>query len=159
MNLPEDEAFRVAKELAEAHPGITSFGRFADFENYYPERKKADLYVREAFIRLGGNPKLLHPYSFVLGESEYLKKWFDANDKIVLDLARIPDDQVSFTLGDSCVLVKREAEPVVLTKRMLLDGIESYGGSVERYLHASLGQYTYLEVQLWDRVTSCLSRY
>ena len=29
MNLPEDEAFRVAKELAEAHPGITSYQKNA----------------------------------------------------------------------------------------------------------------------------------
>ena len=31
MNLPEAEAFRVAEELAGAHPGTQSFGRFADF--------------------------------------------------------------------------------------------------------------------------------
>ena len=39
MLLPEEEAFRKAKELADAHPDTTSFGRFADFENYYPARK------------------------------------------------------------------------------------------------------------------------
>jgi hypothetical protein len=152
MSLPEDEAFRVAKELAKAHPDTTSFGRFADFENYYYNRKKADSYVREAFIRLGGKPELLHPYSFVLTECEYLKKWFDTNDKIVLDLSRIPDDKVSFTIGDSCAQIERAIEPVVLTKKMLEEGIESFGGSVEEYLKASLGQYAYVEVQLWDRI-------
>ena len=39
MDLPEKEAFRVAAELAAMHPDATSFGRFADFENYYPDRK------------------------------------------------------------------------------------------------------------------------
>ena len=34
MLLPEDEAFRVAGELAATHPETTSFGRFADFGNY-----------------------------------------------------------------------------------------------------------------------------
>jgi hypothetical protein len=77
MNQPEQEAFRVAAELAAAHPETTSFYRFADFKNYYPLRKRADEYVREAFIRLGGKPKLQHPYSFVLAESDYLKSWFD----------------------------------------------------------------------------------
>ena len=52
MLLPEEEAFRKAKELADAHPDTTSFGRFADFENYYPARKKADAFVRERFISL-----------------------------------------------------------------------------------------------------------
>ena len=56
MLLPEEEAFRKAKELADAHPDTTSFGRFADFENYYPARKKADVFVREKFLKLGGKP-------------------------------------------------------------------------------------------------------
>ena len=94
MNLPEQEAFRVAEELAAKHPDTTSFGRFADFANYYPDRKRADEFVREAFVKLGGRPKLQHPYSFTLGECEYLQKWFDTEDKIVIDLSDVPDDQV-----------------------------------------------------------------
>ena len=42
MLLPEDEAFRIAGELAAVHLETTSFGRFADFGNYYPARKRAD---------------------------------------------------------------------------------------------------------------------
>lgn len=152
MNLPEQEAFRVAKELADEHPDTTSFGRFADFVNYYPNRKRADDYVREAFIALGGKPKLMHPYSFVLGECEYLRDWFDTNDKIVFDLSDIPDDQVSFTLGDSCALLIHGKEPEVLTKSMLLEGIRECNDSVEEYCKKSLGQYAYIEVQLWDQM-------
>ncbi|MBR6443743.1 MAG: hypothetical protein IKS46_08655 [Clostridia bacterium] len=152
MNLPEEEAFRTAGELAAAHPDTTSFYRFADFRNYYPRRKKADSYMRDAFIRLGGKPRLLHPYSFVLGECEYLKDWFDSSDKIVLDLSDIPDDQISFTIGDSCALITQGLEPVVLTKKMLLEGIRACDGSVDAFLKQSLGKNYYVEVQLWDRV-------
>ena len=151
MNLPEEEAFRVAAKLAEKHPDTTSFGRFSDFVNYYPNRKRADEFVREAFIKLGGRPKLMHPYSFVLGESEYLRDWFDANDKLVLALSDIPDGQISFTLGDSCALLIHGEEPVVLTKSMLLDGIRSCEGSVGEYCRKSLGKNAYIEVQLWAR--------
>ena len=151
MNLPEKEAFRVAAELADKYPDLTSFGRFADFVNYYPNRKMADEYVREAFVKLGGKPKLMHPYSFVVGECDYLKKWFDTDDKIVLDLSKIPDDQISFTLGDSCALLIHGKKPVVLTKAMLMDEISACGGSIEEYCKKSLGQYAYIEVQLWSR--------
>lgn len=150
MNLPEQEAFRVAAELASAHPDTTSFGRFEDFKNYYPNRKRADDHVREAFIQLGGKPKLEHPYSFVLMECEYLRKWFDSVDKLVYDLSDIPDDQISFTLGDSCAVLERGEKLTVLTKDMLLAGIKDCGGSVEEYLQKSLGKYAYVEVQLWD---------
>ncbi len=152
MNLPEQEAFRTAAELAALHPETTSFYRFADFRNYYPNRKRADEYVREAFIRLGGKPRLPHPYSFVLTECEYLREWFDSSDRITLDLSDIPDDQVSFTHGDSCALITHGSEPVVMTKGMLLEGIGACGGSVETFLRKTLGEYRYIEVQLWDRV-------
>ncbi|MCR5684769.1 MAG: hypothetical protein K6G81_05025 [Lachnospiraceae bacterium] len=152
MFLPEEEAFRVAGELAKAHPNTTSFGRFADFANYYPARKRADEFVRKEFIRLGGNPNLPHPYSFTLLECDYLRKWFDCSDKIVIDLEDVPDDQVSFTFGDSCALTVHGTEPDVLTKDMLLDRINAYEGPVDSFLKESLGKYAYVEVQLWARI-------
>ncbi|MCR5120168.1 MAG: hypothetical protein K6B44_11195 [Lachnospiraceae bacterium] len=152
MDLPEDEAFRMAEILANAHRDTTSFGRFADFENYYPARKKADAFVREQFVKLGGNPRLQHPYSFTLMECEYLRKWFDSSDKIIIALEDIPDDQISFTLGDSCAMVVHGNEPEVLTKKDLLERIETCNGSTEVFFKESLGKYAYVEAQLWDRM-------
>ena len=152
MNLPEQDAFRVAEELAAAHPDTTSFGRFADFKNYYPNRKLADEYLRDSFIRLGGKPKLLHPYSFTLMECEYLREWFNSSDKLVFDLSDIPDDQVSFTLGDSCALIIHGTKPVVLTKEMLMEKIRDCDGSVDTFFKKYLGKYSYVEVQLWERL-------
>ena len=152
MLLPEEEAFRKAEELAAAHPDTTSFGRFADFENYYPARKKADMFVRAKFIELGGKPKLSHPYSFTLLECDYLREWFNSSDKIIIDLDDIPDDQVSFTLGDSCALMVNGREPVVLTKNLLFERIGACGGSVDVFLKESLDGCAYVEVQLWDRI-------
>ena len=82
MLLPEEEAFRVAGELAAAHPETTSFYRFADFRNYYPARKRADEYVRNQFIALGGKPALAHPYSFALMDCEYLRNWFSGRSTV-----------------------------------------------------------------------------
>ena len=76
MNLPEEEAFRLAGELADAHPETMSFYRFADFVNYHPLRKNADARVRARFTELGGKPELAHPYCFVLGESERVTVFF-----------------------------------------------------------------------------------
>ena len=85
MNLPEEEAFRLAGELADAHPETMSFYRFADFVNYHPLRKNADARVRARFTELGGKPELAHPYCFVLGESEYLKEWFSDGEKLICE--------------------------------------------------------------------------
>ena len=107
---------------------------------------------RGKFIRLGGKPKLPNPYSFTLLECEYLREWFNSSDKIVIDLDDVPDDQVSFTLGDSCALIIHGNEPVVLTKKMLFEQIEACNGSVDTFLKESLGKYAYVEVQLWDNI-------
>ena len=149
MLLPEDEAFRVAGELAAAHPGTTSFYRFADFGNYYPARKRADEYVRNQFVALGGKPALSHPYSFTLMDCEYLRKWFSNGEKLVLNLDNIPDDQVSFTIGDSCAQIINGTEPEVLTKDMLMKRIHDCGDSVNSFLEGALGKFAYVEVQLW----------
>ena len=151
MLLPEDEAFRIAGKLAAAHPETTSFGRFADFRNYYPARKKADEYVRGKFAALGGKPVLAHPYSFTLMECEYLRKWFSNGEKIVISLEDVPDDQISFTIGDSCAQIINGMEPEILTKEMLMKRIRSCGGSVSSFLEESLGKFAYVEAQLWYR--------
>ena len=142
MLLPEAEAFSKAAELAAAHEGMESFGRFADFVHYYPLRKAADESVRTEFIRLGGRPRLEHPYSFVLGESNYLKKWFDQSDSLQIPLDLVPEDQVSFTLGDSCAKLSRGDTLEVLTKQMLLEKLRAFDYSVEKLIQ-SIAPYGY----------------
>ena len=132
MLLPEEEAFRKAAELASAHEGETSFYRFADFINYYPQRKATDEAVRNGFIRLGGHPVLEHPYCFTLLESDYLRKWFDEGDSLRFPLDEIPDDKISFTLGDSCAKYIKGETLEVLTKQMLCEKLHSFDDSPEK---------------------------
>ena len=139
-----------AAELASAHEGMTSFGRFADFRNYYPPRKAADKWVREQFIGLGGKPRLGHPFSFVLGESDYLKTWFDGGDSLRIPLDGIPDELISFTLGDSCAKYSRNDSLEVLTKQTLIERLHAFDDSPERLI-LSIAPYGYVEAQLWYR--------
>ena len=150
MNLPEEDAFRLAGELAKAHPETTSFYRFADFANYYPLRKKADAYVRARFAELGGKPELEHPFCFVLGESEYLEKWFSDGGKLTIALEILPEDQISFTLGDSCAVLSQGKELTVLTKAELLAGVAECGFT-EAFCERKLGGHGYVEAQLWKK--------
>jgi hypothetical protein len=76
MRLPKDEAFCLADEMAEKHPETTAFYRFADFENYYALRLTQDEYLYERFKEMGGDPEEIHPLSFVVDGSDYLKEWF-----------------------------------------------------------------------------------
>jgi len=152
MNLPEKEAFAKAEDLAKAHPDESSFGRFADFPNYYPTRKETDQYVHDRFVEKGGKPELQHPFSFTLLECEYLRKWFSEGEKLVLDLEDIPDDQFSCTIGDSCAQYGWGDRPEVLTKTELFQKIHSSGGSVEALMKEYQGKFAYVEVHVWKRI-------
>ena len=148
MLLPEETAFQKAAELASAHKGMTSYGRFEDFQNYYPLRKAADKLVREQFICLGGKPQLEHPYSFVLGESDYLKAWFNDGDSLRIPLDEIPDELISFTLGDSCAKLSKNDSLEALTKQMLIERLHIFDDSLESLIQ-SIAPYGYVEAQLW----------
>ena len=97
---------------------------------------------------------MAHPYSFTLMECDYLRKWFSNGEKIEINLEDIPDDQVSFTVGDSCAQIINDTAPEVLTKEMLMKKIRDCGDSVSAFLEKELGKFAYVEVQLWDRPAS-----
>ena len=84
-------------------------------------------------------------------DCEYLRKWFSNGEKIVISLEDIPDDQISFTIGDSCAQITNGIEPEVLTKEMLMKRIHDCGDSVNSFLEEALGRSAYVEVQLWYR--------
>ena len=150
MRLPKDEAFALAYKMAKKNKNTTAFYRFADFENYYPERLKTDELLYQRFIELGGKPIEKHPLSFVLQGSEYLNAWFDCGIVTIIPLNRIPSDFISFTYGDSQSTLKRYGDFAMLTKDMLLRAISDYNGTLEEFLIDVSNRYHYIEVQVWS---------
>ncbi len=150
MRLPKAEAFRLARELAEKNPQTTAFYRFADFENYYSRRMWTDVLLHERFTRLGGRPEQKHPLFFTLGGSDFLDRWFDCGTVYGLPLAAIPDDAVSFTIGDSCAAAERGKEAIFLTKAQLADVLYTDPATAETFLRETGQSCTYIEAQLWQ---------
>lgn len=150
MRLSKEEAFALAREMAERNRETTAFYRFADFENYYPRRLQTDKLLLDRFLELGGKPVERHPLSFVLQGSDYLDNWFGCGVITTVPLALVPSDFVSFTLGDSMAALEKKREITMLTKDMLLQAITEYDGTVEEYLAEVERKYHYIEVQLWN---------
>lgn len=151
MLLPEAEAYQKAAQLAAAHPDTTAFYRFADFANYYPRRKTSEKALRQQFIQLGGQPELMHPYSFVLMESRYLAQWFGNGPAVRVPVAALPKEQLSFTLGDSMSTFSRDGEHQVRTLDNLLDMMTAHGGTLDDFLAHVETTWTYIEAQVWSR--------
>lgn len=147
MRLPREEAFAMARRMAEAHPETTAFYRFADFDNYFALREAQDRYLYECFKELGGIPEEEHPLSFVIEGSDYLKEWFGNGTEIRLPLRAIDSGDVSFTVGDSGAEYGKNGSVELLTKEELQKRIDQSGG-FEAFMQES-GKY-YVEVQLWS---------
>ncbi len=150
MRLPKDEAFALAHEMAEQNKETTAFYRFADFENYYPERLKTDMLLYNRFTQLSGKPLQEHPLSFVLQGSDFLDSWFDCGIVTKIPLNRIHSEHISFTYGDSMTSLKQHGELTMLTKDMLFKAITDFGGTVDEFLANVAERYNYIEVQVWD---------
>ena len=150
MRLPKNEAFALAYKMAEQNKSVTAFYRFADFENYYPERMKTDMLLYRCFIELGGDPLQEHPLSFVLQGSEYLNAWFDRGIVTTIPLDRVPPHLISFTYGDSQSSLKKFGKFTMLTKDMLFKAMTDFNGTIEEFLIYVENRYRYIEVQIWD---------
>ena len=83
----------------------------------------------DLFVSLGGKPKEKHPTSFVLRGSKLLDNWFGNGIVKKIGLKDIPSDFISFTLGDSMSVFKkngeltseRHGELTMYTKKLLSD--------------------------------------
>ena len=150
MRLPKDEAFAFAYTMAAQNKNTTAFYRFADFDNYYPERLKTDKLLFERFVELCGNPLQEHPLSFVLQGSDYLNEWFDCGIVTKVSLKHIPSDSISFTYGDSQSTLKKCGNFTMLTKDMLFKVISDFNGTLDEFLLDVANRYRYIEVQVWD---------
>lgn len=149
MRLPREEAFALAKALADAHPETTAFYRFADFANYYPRRLVTDRAMLGRFLALGGRPKSEHPLSFVLGSSDYLHQWFGSGKVLRLPLSAVPGDLLTFTLGDSMSTLTRDGELTLLTLPMLEAAMAQHPEGAKGWLRDAQKTHTYIEAQLW----------
>lgn len=152
MWLPREQAFALARKMAEQNKDTTSFYRFADFDNYYLERQKTDELLYAQFCGLGGRPEKEHPLSFVLQGSEFLDSWFDKGIVTRIPLAQIPTEQISFTYGDSMTILKKQGGLTMLTREMLLQTMADYDGTLEEFILEVHSRYRYMEVQVWQDV-------
>lgn len=153
--LPDKEAYSVAKELSKyTDDSFTSFSRFRDkdFDGYYKKRMRTEEWLYNSFIQLGGKPKNAHPLYFVLGESKYLKDWFQNGVETKLLLSDIDSDDISFTFGDSMAKMDSADRMNPFNKESLFKFIYETTNDANAFLNEINEQNKYIEVQLWSDI-------
>lgn len=151
--LPVKEAYALAKNLSQyAGSSFTSFSRFSDkdFEGYYKKRLRTEEWLHSSFLALGGNPLNSHPIYFVLGESTYLKDWFENGIQTKLLLGDIDSADISFTFGDSMSIMDSEDRMNPFNKESLFQFIHETTDDIASFLSNLDKQNRYIEVHLWN---------
>jgi hypothetical protein len=147
--LPEEEAFALAKKLYDENP-CRAHNRFGpDFAEYYPHRLMTEKWLHNKFISLGGNPQTEHPYYFALQHCDNLFQNFNRGKITKIPLNSIDPLDVSFTFGDSVAKMNtpESRDPFLINK--LIEYIELGGNDVEKFLDSIKNEYTLIEAQLW----------
>ena len=147
--LPEDEAFALAKKLYEESP-CRAHNRFGpDFKWYYQHRIRTEAWLYDHFIAIGGKPSIKNPYYFLLDRSDVFDAYFGYGKTIKLALNNIDTCDVSFTFDDSCKMMDAPNRQEPFLKGKLLEYISMNGNSVESFLDSMKDQYDCIEAQLW----------
>jgi hypothetical protein len=132
---------------------------FADW--YVEDRKKTETFLRNGFIKKGGNIQRKNPIYFVLGRSEAYKAMIPEMLELELLLERIPKDSISFTYPDSMASLELESDLAynkpyhgqVFTFNELFDLIGQYGYPKDEIARCSkFGFPNYIEAQVWCNI-------
>lgn len=156
-----NEALEIANSL-KSQPGRV-YRRFQNAEWYMKERLLTEEWLRNEFIKLGGEPKCKTPFYFVLGESSHLEEAYEGNfSSVKVRLDDIDENEISFTYPDSMatrfIANENKAEYFnsdyhgkVFTKQEILQIINKHGLPGECWRYDSKRKYDYfIEVQVWN---------
>ncbi len=122
--------------------------------NYLAIREELEVRVRRLFIEKGGHPKRLRPHSMILGQSAWLKNWYQNRQEICIPLAKFAPDSISFTYGDLFPAMRYQDGKSYRGQVYLMSELESlishFGLPQDWNADGLLGPDRYIEAQVWD---------
>ena len=120
---------------------------------YLSIRRELEQRVRCLFIQKGGKPQRRHPHYFIVGESPWLKSWYQDGQVLCVPLAVFSAEIVSFTYGDTFPATRfADGKPYrgqVYTLAELPMLVEAYGLPQVWNAEGHLGPERYIEAQVW----------
>jgi len=150
MRLPEKEAFELAKELHKETPICEAYGRFSDenFEAYYKIRTRAEKWLYEKFLEIGGKPQTAHPVYFYVHGWRLEDKFWETKITECIALKDIDACDVSFIFGDSCGEVDRPERKEPFMKDELMQYIALHDNDIKKLLKTV--RHGMIEAQIWN---------
>ncbi|KAB8320171.1 hypothetical protein SD81_000580 [Tolypothrix campylonemoides VB511288] len=159
--LTDSEALRIASELKNETALV--YKRFNKYEKYWLQRRETEQWLRNEFIKKGGQPKVEYPHYMVLGTSSYIREGYDNMcSEIRILLSEFSEEEISFTYPGSMVsrwLEKQKHEIYyqsayhgkVFTLTEILEIAAQYGIPEQEWKHEPNRAFDFfVEAQIWN---------
>ncbi len=151
--ISNSESDIVIEELNDLKKQKLSLRQYPEW--YLNERKKAECFLHEQFIKRGGEPETKYPIYFTLGSSSLLKKVNKQSSEIRINLSDIPNQIISFTYRDSMLLyekmIQKNEKFFVYLKSDLPKMIKENGFPLDNYeIYENEKYINYIEAQIWS---------
>jgi hypothetical protein len=99
-SLAEEEALHIIANLQGRNGAV--YRRFSDPKKYLRQRKETESWIRNEFIKKGGQPISTYPQYFVVEQSVWIEEGYNGQSCIVqFPLSAFSPKHVSFTYPDS----------------------------------------------------------
>lgn len=148
--LSTDDAETVLQQIREAGIGFASQ---RDME-YLQIRRAIESRVRELFIGIGGQPQRTTPHYMILGQCDWLKRWYAEGCELCIPLEKFCAKHISFTYGDSFPAMRyQDGKPYrgqVYMLEHLPDLIDQFGLPQVWNADGKKAPERYIEAQIWD---------
>jgi hypothetical protein len=166
-SLTNEEALRAISNVR-GRAGFV-YRRFRDPEQYLRQRRETESWVRQEFIKKGGQPVSAYPHYFVIGRSTWIEEGFNGESCAVqFPVSAFQAEQVSFTYPDSMisywlksqthqVFYRPEYHGQVFVLSEISKMIEVWGVFGEEWRTEETRKYDlFIEAQVWTSIPSLL---
>ncbi len=160
-SLGKDEALSVISNLGDRTGAV--YRRFRNPQNYLQQRQETENWVRQEFIRKGGQPVSDYPQYFAVERAIWIEEGFNGqSNTIQMQLSSFRPEQVSFTYPDSMISYwlrgqtgKEFHHPEYHGRVFTLDEIRGiiakFGIPGEEWRTNEVRKYDlFIEAQVWD---------
>ncbi|MGD1896092.1 MAG: hypothetical protein ACFB16_03975 [Phormidesmis sp.] len=165
--LTDREALKIMTALGEKEGEV--YRRFKQPQKYLQLRKKTEAWLRQEFVRKGGQPTTPYPHYFSLGPAPWIEEGYNSQSKaIYVPLSAFRPEHISFTYPDSMVScsLRNKQDKVfyqadyngqVFTLEEILQIISTFGMPGEAWrTDATRKHDLFIEAQVWREASSIM---
>jgi hypothetical protein len=167
-SLADKEALNVMLNLRERVGSV--YRRFRNPEQYLKQRREAESWVRQEFIKKGGQPVSAYPHYFVIERAKWIEEGYSGESGILqFPVSAFQPEQVSFTYPDSMisywlksqinqVFYRSEYHGQVFVLSEISKIIDVFGIPDEEWRTEEARKYDlFIEAQVWTNIPPSLS--